>query len=210
PGAEVIARIQSNQLALELGELAYQLRAALDGLIWDAVTYTQGAETASDAKGLHRLEFPLSPEWKANDVDKDRFHGFPFPQKLIDWMRTIQPGTADKPAGHPDFGLPNTLKDVHDLARLDHHRRLRVVGMIPTNQRIDIIETEPPGGGAISHEWLGCDPLDGKYDVIRIKIICPGGLFPYKVNFKPDFTFTVRAEGIRLYGGDHIGIQLDR
>src|ERR1035438_742011 len=54
---ETIARIKSNKLSLELGEFAYQLRAALDGLIWDTVTYMQGTEPAPDAKGLSRLEF---------------------------------------------------------------------------------------------------------------------------------------------------------
>lgn len=39
-----IKRIGDNRLSLELGEYAYQLRAALDGLIWDAITLTQGTE----------------------------------------------------------------------------------------------------------------------------------------------------------------------
>jgi hypothetical protein len=207
---ESIAKIESNQLSFTLGEFAYQLRAALDGLIWDAVTYTQGAEPSPNAKGLSRLEFPLSTEWKAKDVDKHCFHGFPFPQNLIDWMRTIQPGTADKPIGHPDFGLQNTLKDIHDLARLDRHRRLRVVSLLPITQRIDILETEPPGGGAVAHEWLGCNPLDGKYEVVRFKVVCPGGLFPYKVGLKPDLSFSVFAEDVEPYEGADIGVQLDR
>lgn len=207
---ERIARLQSNQLSLVLGEFAYQLRAALDGLIWETVSLTQGSELPPDTKGLHRLEFPLSPTWKAADIDQNRFHGFPFPQKLIDWMKSVQPGTADKPSDHPDRGLQNTLEDIHNLARFDRHRRLRVVSMLPLNQRIDILATEPPGGGAVAHEWLDCDPLNGKYEVIRIKVVCPGELFPYKVNVKPKLSFGVSAEDIEPYGGADIGIQLDR
>src|SRR5580658_215611 len=53
----VIERIRKNKLSLELGEYAYQLRAALDGLIWDAITLQQkGTEPAPDA---NRVEFPI-------------------------------------------------------------------------------------------------------------------------------------------------------
>jgi hypothetical protein len=207
---EIIDRIRSNQLSFVLGEFAYQLRAALDGLIWDTITYTQGSELPSNTKGLNRLEFPLSPTWKAKDVDKNCFHGFPFPQDLIDWMKTIQPSTADKPIGHPDLGLQNTLVDIHNLARYDRHRRLRIVSMLPINQRVDILGTEPPGGGAIEHEWLHCNPLDGKYEIMRMKIVCPGGLFPYQVHIKPNVSFTVFAENIEPYDGADIGVQLNR
>jgi hypothetical protein len=98
-------RIERNTISLELGEFAYQLRAALDGLIWEAITRTQGAEPPSDAKYLSRLEFPLAPTWKANDVDAGRFYGFPFPQNLIDWMKTIQPDATEKPIGALIVGL---------------------------------------------------------------------------------------------------------
>ncbi len=207
---EIVRRIETNQLALELGEFAYQLRSALDGLIWDAITYTQGSELPSDTKGLARLEFPLALEWKARDTEKHRFHGFPFPQNLIDWMKSVQPGTADKPVNHPDRGLQNTLEDIHDLARYDRHRRLRVVSMVPVNQSIDILGTQPPGGKGCAHEWLKCDPLNGKYDVARFKIICPGGLFPYQVDIKPNLAFAVSVEDVEPYDRADIGVQLDR
>jgi hypothetical protein len=193
-----------------LGELAYQLRAALDGLIWETVTLQQGFEPAPDAKKLGQLEFPLSPEWKANDVDKGRFHGFPFPQNLIDWMRSIQPGTADKPFGHSQRGLQNTLEDIHNLARYDRHRRLRVVSMLPLNQALQITKTIPPGGGIVSHEWLNCDPLNGKYDVARIKLAHPSGLLVYDLAIKPNLFFTISAEDVEMYEGADLDVQLDR
>jgi len=208
--AETIAKIKRNQLSLELGEFAYQLRSALDGLIWDTITYTQGSELPPDTKGLSRLEFPLSPEWKATDKNEGSFHGFPFPQNLIEWMRSIQPGTADKPVGHPDRGLQNTLEDIHNLARFDRHRRLRVVSMLPVNHELEILSTEPAGGGIVAHEWFDCDPLDGKYDVVRIRVVCPGGLFPYKLRLKPNLPFSIFVEDIEPYGGENIGVQLDR
>lgn len=207
---ESIARIRDNQLSLELGEFAYQLRSALDGLIWDTITYTQGSELSPDAKGVSSLDFPLAPQWKAKDTDKDRFHGFPFPQNLIDWMRTIQPGAADKPVDDPDRGLKDTLEDIHNLARYDRHRRLRVVSMLPVFQAVKLRSTEPPGGEVIDYEWLNCDPLNGKYDVLRFRVVCPGGLNPYKVSLEPKLSFTVSVEDVEPYEGAHIGVQLDR
>ena len=82
--------------------------------------------------------------------------------------------------------------------------------MLPITQKIDILETEPPGGRAIAHEWLNCNPLDGKYEIIRIKIVCSGGLFPYKVSVKPNLAFSVSAENIEHYDGADMGVQLDR
>jgi hypothetical protein len=35
PTPVTLERIRSNTLALDLGEMAYQLRSALDGLIWE-------------------------------------------------------------------------------------------------------------------------------------------------------------------------------
>jgi hypothetical protein len=125
-------------------------------------------------------------------------------------MRTIQPGTADKPVGHPERGLQNTLEDIHNLARYDRHRRLRVMSMLPVDQVMDILATKPPGGKGCAHEWLQCDPLNGKYDVLRFQVVCPGGLFPYEVCVEPHLAFTVFAEDVAPYEGQNLGIQLDR
>ena len=208
---ERIESIKRNQLSLILGESAYQLRAALDGLIWDTITYTQGSEPSIDAKGLSRLEFPLSPTWKASDINKDRFHGFPFPQSLIDWMKTTQPGTPDKPVGHPERGLQNTLEDLHNLARFDRHRRLRVVVAIPTTVKISLLSTEPPGCGVVDYEWLECDLFGGKYDFARVKIVGPEGILPYRIRLKNNLTFAIFAEDVPQYPGDiSIGTQFFR
>ena len=208
---DTIERIRNNQLSFILGEFAYQLRASLDGLIWDAVAYKQGKEPSPDEKGLANLEFPLAPTWKAKDTKHDRFHGFPFPQNLVDWMKTIQPGTADKPIGHPDLGLQITLQAIHNLARFDRHRRLRVISMLPLDDAyVRILGTEPPGGWVESCEWLECNPFDGKYDVVRFKVVGIGGLLPYKVSLEPYLRFSVFAEDIESYEGTGIGVELDR
>src|SRR5271170_6883087 len=90
--------IRNTSLPLILGEYAYQLRAALDGLIWDAITFTQGAEPPADA---NRLEFPVL-NGKVRNFRDCGFHKFPFPDKLKTWLESIQPDSAEKPLGHPD------------------------------------------------------------------------------------------------------------
>ena len=209
PTAECIERMKASPLALQLGEIAYQLRAALDGLIWEAVSRTQGSEPTPDAKGLHRLEFPLSPIWKAADIDQNRFHGFPFPQNLIDWMRSIQPGAADKPIGHPDYGLANTLEDIHNLARFDRHRRLRIVAVIPTDSSVEVV-TDPPGGNILAHEWIDCDLFNGKYDFLRLRAVAAGGLVPLNIRYKTKMTFEVWAEDMPRYDASDIGTHIGR
>jgi hypothetical protein len=165
PGQDTLRLIQSNTLALKLGEFAYQLRAALDGVIWDAITYRQGTEPPADANGIG---FPIL-NGKVRDFDKCGFHKFPFPQNLADWLRSIQPGTADTPIGHPDRGMNNTLEDIHNVARFDRHRRLRLVAAVPGDPVVDVA-TMPPGATVIRHDWLNCDPLSGVYDYLWFEL----------------------------------------
>lgn len=198
-----IGKIASNQLSLEVGEMVYQLRAALDGLIWDVVTYMQGTEPPSDA---NRLEFPIRP---IGEFKKCAFHKFPFPQKLIEWMETIQLGAAIKSADDPDYGLQATLEDIHDLARFDRHRRLRIVAVVPSTSSVEV-ETTPSGGSIVAHEWLDCDLFNGKYDFVRLKVLCPGGLIPYHLRIKTSLKFEVSVEDIQFYDGDDLGVQLGR
>ncbi len=201
---ETIIRIQSNKLSLILGEIAYQLRAALDGLMWDAITYTQGSEPPSDANGIN---FPiLAP---GSNFNKCGFHKFPFPESLADWLSGIQPDSAMKPLNDPERGLNTTLEDIHNLARLDRHRRLRIIAVVPAESSAEV-ETEPPGGYIVAHEWLDCNLFGGKYDFLRLKVALPGGLIPYKVRLKTSLSFEVTAEDIQLYDGDNIGVQIGR
>ena len=70
-----IAKVERSNFVLEIGEIAYQLRAALDGLVWEAVTIMQGAEPAAHANGLHRLDFPIHV--KPSGFKNNAIHSFP-------------------------------------------------------------------------------------------------------------------------------------
>ncbi|MBB6144009.1 hypothetical protein HNQ77_001958 [Silvibacterium bohemicum] len=185
-------RIADTILPLILGEFAHQLRAALDGLIWDAITYTQGAEPPADANSLY---FPIL-NGRNRDFKKCGFHKFPFPDNLRIWLESIQPDSAEKPLGHPDRGLSGALEDVHNLARLDRHRRLRIIAAFPTELFADIVFDPPEGFKDIDREGLPCDILGGQYDRLRFKVESATGNPPQKIRIITGAKFEIFFEDI--------------
>src|ERR1035441_1769753 len=177
--------VRKTPLPLILGEYAYQLRACLDGLIWDAVTFAQGTEPSADA---NRLEFPIL-NGKVRDFKKFGLHDYPFPHKLKTWIESIQPDSAEKPLGHPDRGLAGALEDVHNLARLDRHRRLRIVAAFPTELYANIIFDPPEGFKAVGQEGLPCNILGGEYDLLRFKVDSATGKPPRKIRIETGAKF---------------------
>jgi hypothetical protein len=184
--------IENTTLPLILGEYAYQLRAALDGLIWDAITFTRGTEPPVDA---NRLEFPVL-NGKIRNFKDCGFHKFPFPEKLKTWLGSIQPGCAEKPLDHPDRGLANALEDVHNLARFDRHRRLRILAAFATELHANIVFDPPEGFKAVGREGLPCNILGGEYDLLRFKVESSTGIPPRKIRIETGAKFEIFFEDI--------------
>ena len=204
-GSSAREQFAENTLALELGEFAYQLRAALDGLMWDALTHIHGAEPASHE--ATRLEFPIVRT--DAEFSKRGFHQFRFPQKLKEWLESVQPYKPDKEAGDPDRSLGLALEGIHNLARLDRHRRLRTVAALPMDASFIPITT-PSGGTIIRLERLSCDLFSGQDELAKMKVECAGGITPYHVRLRANVTFEILFEGFDLYSGEGMGIQLQR
>jgi hypothetical protein len=160
-------------LSLELGEFFYQLRAALDALIWKAVWIKDGCEPPANA---NRLEFPICPN--KGKFDTAAIHKFNFPQELRDWISTIQPYSAEKPIGDPEQGLNNTLKTLHDCARKDRHRRLHVAAAVASIVQLDFLDGFPEGVTVRSAEILPADFLKGKNAFLRIELASESGALP--------------------------------
>lgn len=198
PTAAIREAIRKTTLPLILGEFAYQLRAALDGLIWDAITFTQRTEPPSDAKGLNRLEFPIL-NGKIRDFNGCAFHGFPFPDKLKSWMESIQPDSAEKPEGHPDRGVAGALEDIHNLARLDRHRRLRGIASLPTELYANIVFDPPGGFKETGMEGLPCNILGDEYDLLRFKVESVTGNPPRKIRIETNAKFEIFFEDLATY-----------
>lgn len=194
----MIERIGRNIMPLELGEYAYQLRSALDGLIWDAITLSQkGTEPPSDA---NRIEFPILPPpiGRNKRFEDCAFLKFPFPDKLKVWLESIQPYTAHKPEGDPDRGLNTALGDIHDLARFDRHRRLRVVAAVPTSLQF-AVNTKDVLSRITAWELMDCDLLGGQHQFLRFQLETVDRTPVPKLTLKTDISFEIILEDIEPF-----------
>ena len=201
----MIERIRKNTLSLELGEYAYQLRAALDGLIWDAITLQQkGTEPPANA---NRVEFPIT-DGKTRIFKDCGFQKFPFPDQLKTWLESIQLNAADKPEGDPDRGISTAISDIHDLARFDRHRRLRVVAAVPTGLQF-VVDTGELLSGIIAQERIDCDLLGGQYEFLRFQLETRDNAPIRKFTLETDVTFEILLEDIEPFEGINTGPQLD-
>jgi hypothetical protein len=198
-------RVSENSLSLELGELAYQLRAALDGLIWEAITLTQRTEPPANAS---RIEFPIL-NGKRKDFKECEFLKYPFPEKLATWLESIQPDTAVKPEGDPDRGLNVTLEDIHNLARLDRHRRLRILVAVPTKLQFGFASFPP--STIIARERIDTFNLfSGQLEFLRFQVETADGSMVKKGSLQTDLALEVLAEDVEPYEDRDIGTQLMR
>jgi hypothetical protein len=133
--------------------------------MWDAITFTKGTEPPSDAGQVY---FPIiTAKSKFKDCG---FRRFPFPQKLDSWLETIRPDLAEKPLGHSDRGLGGALLDVNNLAKLDRHRRLRVIASFPTELYADFVFDPSEGFKAVAIEGLPCNLLGEEDELLRFKV----------------------------------------
>ncbi|MEI2702579.1 MAG: hypothetical protein V9E83_09290 [Baekduia sp.] len=114
--------LPARELALELGEMLYQLRAALDSLVYECAIALSGQDPPP---GADRLEFPIHSSERAFTNSPQKIAPLGTHHKL--WIWQIQPLRDD----YETEGLALTsevLRTINDLARKDRHRGLRVVG----------------------------------------------------------------------------------
>ncbi len=188
----VLVTIRNTPLPLIVGEFAYQLRAALDGLMWDAITVMQnGVEPPANAKDIY---FPILSIKNAK-FDDCGFNRFSFPDKLKAWLKAIQLNSTQKPLDYPE-GLIEALEDINNLSRMDTHRRLRLIASMPT-QLFAEFETVPAEGFTIlGKEGLPCNILGDEYDLLRFKVESVTGKQPEKIRIITGTKFEVFFEDI--------------
>ena len=100
------------------GEYFYNLRTALDYLVYDVAIHDSDANPPPRADSL---QFPIysNPDtWSRNEYRID-----PLSEKHRGWLKDIQP--CFRSDGHPEW---DGLYWLNELARLDRHRQLHVVG----------------------------------------------------------------------------------
>jgi hypothetical protein len=116
-------------LSLELGEMIYQLRAALDGVVYIAASLDTGQNPPPDKNWL---EFPICDS--AGDFKKRARYIAPLSDERKRIVESVQPYNA--PKLDPELEVYNfnrTLGILNDWARIDRHRRLHVVGSWASN-----------------------------------------------------------------------------
>jgi hypothetical protein len=118
-----VKRDDTNDFALELGEFFYQLRAALDGVAYQAVVLETGFDPPPRESSV---EFPLYD-------DPKRFEKCPLmtetqlPIVVREWLESIQPYRFAQSSNPDTIELGRRLKILHDCARKDRHRKLHLV-----------------------------------------------------------------------------------
>ncbi|MGD0445725.1 MAG: hypothetical protein ABSA39_17460 [Edaphobacter sp.] len=112
--------------SLQLGELLYQLRAALDSCVYAAAVIDSGKEVPPNAGGL---EFPICTK-------HDRFIELaaniaPLSKQRRALIEAVQPyNTPDIPAALMIGNYNRSLFILNNWARKDRHRRLHIVGTL--------------------------------------------------------------------------------
>jgi hypothetical protein len=125
--------------SLQYGEMLYQLRAALDSCVYDAVVLHKGKNPPDNESALM---FPICTSMEQFKDSARRIA--PLPDELRLFVESIQP--------YKGLVIQNSagiwpISDIlHYLGRwsiVDRHRRLHFVGTLPTRGRIEVI---PPDG----------------------------------------------------------------
>lgn len=111
-------------LGLILGEFLYQLRAALDNCLYAVAVIVAGS---SPPPGASALQWPIcdAPETFKKQRSRLKF----LRPDLVDALEAIQPYQAELPAW-------NSLRLLNDLARVDRHRALHLVTLIPVDSQV--------------------------------------------------------------------------
>jgi hypothetical protein len=173
-----------DELALELGEFLYQLRAALDSLVYDTAIVVSGQDPPPNAEGL---EFPIRASEAGFKNAAAKIAPLAYHHRV--WIEDIQPYRAEYETEGMEFSA-KALDAINDLARKDRHRGLRVVASWGGNKnpQFDL----PPG---CSLEWVhvtddGLLERDSEVATFKIRNWTPG----LEMQANPNFTIDVTVE----------------
>jgi hypothetical protein len=119
--------------SLQLGEMLYQLRAALDGCIYAAAMLDSGKNPPPDED---YLEFPVCATTRGFKNSARKIA--PLSEERRRFIETVQPyHTEELSRGiEPAFMVRNfnrNLGMLNDWARIDRHRQLHIVGSWPSS-----------------------------------------------------------------------------
>jgi hypothetical protein len=167
PDGTIVARLRRVtpfpvELSVVVGELLYELRAALDNCLYAVAVLVSGQNPPPSAA---RLEWPIRETQAEWDSQASRYRDLP--PEIVGALEAVQPYQAQL----PDW---NSLRILHNLARIDRHRTPHGLGLYLSHLRVgvdrDLIEVLNPGKPGIVHEGD---------EIMRVRI-------PEKVTLSPD------------------------
>ncbi len=175
-----------NIASLELGEMLYQLRAALDSCIYSARIRETGQNPPPDED---KLEFPICKK----RADFKAFNRAPLADKRRDILESVQPYKIPKLVPEEMvFNFNRTLAILNDWARKDRHRRLHMVGSWASNASPKI---RCPEGTTLSYIRInGAGFLEHKNEIATFGLI--GYREGMEVQANPDVAIDIAVDEI--------------
>lgn len=174
--------------ALELGEILYHLRAALDGSVYQAAVIESGQDPPPHE---NRLEFPVctNPGDFQNAARKIQ----QLSQKCRNFIQSVQPYNAPKLS--PQLTILNMNRNLgilSDWARKDRHRQLHVVASWASNASPKILL--PPGATLRYMRVSGDGFLEHQNQIATFRI---DGFVPgMEVKANPDLMIDIAVDEI--------------
>lgn len=169
--------------SLELGEMLYQLRSALDSCVYDAAILKFGSDPPPNAQ---QWQFPITSDPSDFKEAIRRMKGIPPDITAIIERVQGYSGLACRFEGKQfDFGP--TLIALNDWARIDRHRKLHLVGTALTGGNLVI--GHPVEMGIEYCNFIGGEVLENQSEIARFKIsnFLPGTT----LHFQPAFTLEI-------------------
>lgn len=173
------------QLSLHFGEMLYQLRAALDSLVYEVAALDSGSEPPPNEE---HLEFLIRDS--AEKFNNAAWKIAPLSELHRGMIESVQPYDIED-RGQGEELVARVLRELNDLARKDRHRGLRVITAWVANKNPSV-ETLPPG---CSLEWLTATEdglLKEEGEVASFKI--RGWLPDYELEANPNCSIDVAVE----------------
>ncbi len=170
--------------ALELGEMLYHLRAALDGAVYESAIVETGQ---NPPPGQNRLEFPIYTSLaEFLKVGAKRIRALS--QKSQYYIESIQP--YHTPELQPELMVNNVNRNlliINDWARKDRHRTLHVVGAWASKANPQI--RLPPGATLQYLHVTGDGFLDKRREIATFAI--EGYVPGMNVKLNPDLMIDI-------------------
>lgn len=152
----------TNIISLELGEMLYQLRAALDSCIYASRIRETGENPPPDE---NKLEFPICK----SRAEYRSFNRAPLAKERRDIIQSVQPyNVPNLPPELLVYNFNRALGIMGEWARIDRHRRLHIVGSWASNANPKIIC--PAGTTLSSMRVTGTGFLDDECEIATFRV----------------------------------------